>query len=457
MSDSESGLVGGDQDEVVEAPPSVEPPAAPSAGHALRAAGWGIADQGIYSLTNLGLTFLIAASVSAAEFGAFASVYVCYLVVYGLVDGSVGEVFTIEWSGTGRRRWTPALRAAAGATLVLALVVAVPSVVAALLVGGSFGEALLAFALVLPALLLQALWRTTFFAVGDPRGAVANDLVWAVAQLSALALVLTHGRDSVGWLVGAWGFGAVVGALVGLVQLRVLPNPLLARRWLTEHRALGLRFSGEFFVLYGSSQVVLLALGPLAGLAEVGALRAAQVLFGPVQALLLSMRFALRPIYVRTQAALPSRLPRVAAGTSAVLVVVCLGWGAALLVMPDGVGETLLGDSWDGARIIIPAMTMQVVALGALFGAFNGLRARADAAATLRIGVFTAVSGLVLGLAGGAAGGAQLAQWGISASVAVGGVRLWHRFLAGAGAGAGAGAAPPPGARPAAAEGRTPS
>jgi O-antigen/teichoic acid export membrane protein len=430
MSDSDAGLDDGEQEEVVEAPPSLEPPAAPSASHTMRAAGWGVADQGIYSLTNLGLTFLVASSVSAAEFGAFAAIYVCYLVVYGLVDGSVGEVFTIEYSGTRRSQWRPALRAAAGATLALSLVVTAACLLVIPFVGGSFGEALLAFALVLPALLLQALWRTAFFAAGDPRGAVANDLVWAVAQLGALALVLTDGRDSIGWLVGAWGFGALVGAVVGMFQLSVLPHPARAWAWLHEHHALGLRFSGEFFILYGSSQIVLLALGPLAGLAEVGALRGAQVLFGPVQALLLSMRFALRPIYVRTQSAAPGRLPRVAAVTSAALVVLCLGWGIALLAMPTEVGEALLGESWEGARVIIPAMTMQVVALAALFGPFNGLRARADASATLRIGAFTALSGLVLGLAGAATEGAQGAQWGVSVAVAVGGVRLWHRFLA---------------------------
>ena len=431
MSDSDAGLEDGAQDEVVEAPPSLEPPAAPSASHAVRAAGWGIADQGIYSLTNLGLTFLVASSVSAAEFGAFATIYVCYLVVYGLVDGSVGEVFTIEYSGTRRSQWQPALRAAAGATLTLALLVTIACLLVVPFVGGSFGEALLAFAVVLPALLLQALWRTAFFAVGDPRGAVANDLIWAVAQLGALAVVLTDGRDSIGWLVGAWGFGAVVGAVVGLFQLSVLPHPGRAWGWLHQHHALGLRFSGEFFILYGSSQIVLLALGPLAGLAEVGALRGAQVLFGPVQALLLSMRFALRPIYVRTESAAPDRLPSVAAVTSAALVVLGLGWGIALLLLPADVGEALLGDSWDGARVIIPAMTMQVVALAALFGPFNGLRARADASATLRIGVFTALTGLVLGLVGAELEGAQGAQWGVSVAVALGGVRLWHRFLTG--------------------------
>ena len=134
---------------------------------------------------------------------------------------------------------------------------------------------------------------------------------------------------------------------------------------------------------------------------------------------------------MRTESAAPERLPRVAAVTSAALVVLCLGWGIALLLMPADVGDALLGDSWDGARVIIPAMTMQVVALAALFGPFNGLRARANASATLRIGVFTALTGLVLGLAGAVLEGAQAAQWGVSVAVALGGVRLWHRFLAG--------------------------
>ncbi|OWY58720.1 hypothetical protein B7486_78455, partial [cyanobacterium TDX16] len=158
MSLSHPGGPEADPDEVVEAPPAMEPPAAPSAGHALVRAGWGIADQAIYSLTNLGLTFLVATSVGAEEFGAFASVYVSYLVVYGLVDGSVGEVFAVVYSGTRPARWRPALRAASGTVLLLAVAVAVPCALAAAALGGATGEALLAFAVVLPGLLLQALW-----------------------------------------------------------------------------------------------------------------------------------------------------------------------------------------------------------------------------------------------------------------------------------------------------------
>jgi O-antigen/teichoic acid export membrane protein len=416
--------------DVVDAPPAMEPPAAPSAGHALVRAGWGIADQAIYSLTNLGLTFLVATSVGAEEFGAFASVYVSYLVVYGVVDGSVGEVFAVVYSGTRPSRWRPALRAASGTVLLLAVAVAVPCALAATILGGATGEALLAFALVLPGLLLQALWRTAFFAASHPRGAVANDLVWAVSQLGALAVVLTAGHGSLGWLVGAWGVGALVGALVGMAQLRVIPHLGHARRWLAEHRHLGLRFSSEFLVLYGSSQVVLLALGPWAGLAAVGALRGAQVLFGPIQALLLSMRFALTPIFVRTEAAEPSRLPRLAATTSIALAGLGFLTGLLVLVLPTSVGEALLGDSWEGARTVVPAMTMQVVALGATFGAFTGLRARSEAATTLHVGVGTAISGLALGLAGVLLDGARGAQWGVSLAVAVGAVRLWHAFLA---------------------------
>ena len=420
----------GPHDDVVEAPPALEPPSAPSAGHALRRAGWGIADQAIYSLTNLGLTFLVASSVGADEFGAFASIYVAYLVVYGMVDGSVGEVFAVVYSGTRPDRWRPALRAASGTVLGVALAIALPCTFVAWALGGPTGEALLAFALVLPALLLQALWRTAFFAARPPRGAVANDLVWAVSQLSALALVLTSGRSSVGWLVGAWGAGALVGALLGMVQLRVVPHLHHARRWMAEHRHLGLRFSREFLVLYGSSQVVLLALGPWAGLAEVGALRGAQVLFGPIQALLLSMRFALTPIFVRTEAAAPERSARLAAAASSGLATIGLLSGLLVMALPSSVGEALLGDSWAGARTVVPAMTLQVVALGITFGAFTGLRARSQAATTLRIGVGTAISGLALGLLGVAVGGASGAQWGVSASVSVGAVRLWHAFLA---------------------------
>jgi O-antigen/teichoic acid export membrane protein len=416
--------------DIGEAPGS-ELPSAPSAGHALRSAGWAVADQGVYSLTNLVLTVLVATSVDAERFGAFSVVYVSYLVIYGLVDGSVAEVFTLQYSGTKPREWRPALAAASGAALALSLVVTGLCLALAAALGGPTGEALTAFAVVLPALLLQALWRSAFFAAGRPRDAVFNDMLWALAQVAAIAAVVTADPDpSVAALVGAWGVGALVGTIAGCIQLRVLPSPRGAVPWLREHSHLGLRFSSEFLVLYGSSQVVLLALGPWAGLAEVGALRGAQVLFGPIQALLLSMRFALLPVFVRTNRAEPGRLLPRAVVVSTALAAGALVWGLALFGLPDDIGEALLGDSWLGARAVIPAMALQVVALGALFGAFTGLRARAQAADTLRIGMGTATMGLVLGLAGAWSTGATGAQWGVSAAVAVGVVRLWHRFLA---------------------------
>lgn len=416
-------------DELVDAPAGAELPAAPTIGHAVRSAGWGVVDQGVYSLTNLVLTVLVATSVDAERFGAFAAVYATYLLVYGLVEGSVGNTFAVVYSGTPAARWRPALARAAGSAIVAGLVVGGASAAAGLLVGGPFGEAMVAFAAILPALLLQAVWRTAFFAVGEPRRAVVNDLLWAVSQLAALAVVLGLGHDEVAWLVAAWGAGAVVGALVGVVQLGVRPAPSGTVRWLREHRHLGLRFSGEFFVLYGSSQVVLLAIGPWAGLDEVGALRGAQVLFGPVQALLLSMRFALTPVFVRVRRSDPRRLVGAAVLASLALAGLALVWGLALLALPDAAGEALLGDSWAAARTVVPAMTFQVVALGTMFGPFTGLRAREDAAATLRIGTATAVGILVLGLLGADATGATGAQWGISAAVAVGATRLWYRFL----------------------------
>ena len=69
---------------------------------------------------------------------------------------------------------------------------------------GGIGPWLLTLAAMLPALLVQDVWRAAFFARSKPQGAFVNDLVWFAVLAAGVGLVesgvLTGGRAA----LGAW-------------------------------------------------------------------------------------------------------------------------------------------------------------------------------------------------------------------------------------------------------------
>ena len=63
-------------------------------------------------------------------------------------------------------------------------------------------------------------------------------------------------------------------------------------------------------------------------------------------------------------------------------------WGAALLLVPDRVGELVLGDVWNSASELIVPVTLGVAGAGLGTGAAAGLRALAAARRSLRCQLF---------------------------------------------------------------------
>ena len=91
--------------------------------------------------------------------------------------------------------------------------------------------------------------------------------------------------------------------------------------------------------------------------ALIGALRAAMTLLGPVNIVgFAASNFAVPELVKRR---LSRRgMVRAAIALSLVLVAVDAAWGGVLLLLPDPVGEALLGDTWHEARGVLLAMVV---------------------------------------------------------------------------------------------------
>ncbi|HYF46937.1 MAG TPA: hypothetical protein VD926_12045, partial [Acidimicrobiales bacterium] len=312
-------------------------------------------DQAFSSGTNLLITILVARAADVSAFGIFALVYAAVTVFQGSIDGLVCEPFAVIHSRRPDGSSRTDLARASGACLLLGGAGALVFAAVALPLPDARGL-LLAYAAILPALLLQSLWRFASFALGRPQTAVVNDLVWAVVQVAALAIVLAGGWDTPVTLVLAWGGGAAVAALVGCRQLGVLPDVRRAVAWVRETAHLGVRYAAEFLGTFGASQAALSVTGSLAGLGAVAQLRGAQVAYGPVTALANGVRVAGTPIAVRQQARGPTRLRLVVRAVGGGLAALVGVWTVLLLLLPDRAGDALVGDSWALAVDVLPAI-----------------------------------------------------------------------------------------------------
>lgn len=331
-----------------------------------RRAGWNVVDQGLSALTNVVLSLVVARSVDAEGFGAFSVAFLFFSLVIGVEQSVVGQPLAMRHSHETPEQRRATARLALGAAFAVGLLGSVLAACLAVVVGGAVAPALLALSSVMPFLVAQDAVRMAFFAWSRPRDAALNDAVWAVVQFAAIAVVVQAGGATSARMVLCWGGGAAVAALLGLAQLGALPAVRGALGWAGRHRDVAGFLLLEYVVGVGAFQGGLLLIGASLGLGDVGAIRAAQVLLGPVGILTTAaMTFGVPEVARRS--ALPPRTQRLAASASGAMVVAAALYLALLLLLPDVVGRGLLGDTWSGASsVLLPVGVASVVACAKL-------------------------------------------------------------------------------------------
>lgn len=379
-------------------------------------AGWTLADQLVASSTNALLSIVVARSVGALEFGAFALAFLVFAFVLGIVRALVTDPLLIAHAADEPEAQRTACARAAGASVVLGVAAGLACVLVGAVLGGATGDVLVALAAVLPGLLVQDAWRRAFFGLGRPQAAFVNDLVWSVLQFSCVLLLMTSGEPGVPLLLLGWGLSGGVAAALGCAQVGRWPRPVEGMRWLWGQRALGVRLGMDFLVSQGTFTLAMAVISATAGLAVVGAVRAAQVLLAPVQVLLLAVSSFVLPMLAtaREELARVRRLVRlVMAGAAGCTAAYCL----PLLVVPDSVGRRLLGASWSGADSVLPLLSAQMLLIAVATGPSLGLKALSLPSALLRVSLVQApvllvasVVGAELADAPGAAGGFVVAH-----------------------------------------------
>jgi O-antigen/teichoic acid export membrane protein len=396
--------------------------------HLVRLVGWGVADQALSSLTNFAVGIYIARSLATQDFGAFSLAFATYVLALNASRGLATDPLVVRYSGADVTSWRRAVAKSTGVAITVGLVAGACCVVVGLLLAGSTRTAFVALGMTLPGLLLQDSWRHAFFSARKGGQAFGNDLVWALSLLPLLGVVAATEQSGVFWFVMAWGGSATLAAFVGGIQARLVPRLSGVAGWLVQHWELGPRYLAENLSLSGASQLRLYGLGWIAGMAAVGALRAAELLLGPLNVLILGIGLIAVPEAARMVRRSARRLGRFCLLLSSVQAGVALIWGMALLLLPEALGVRLLGLSWQPASKLLLPVTITVAGNGFWVAALTGLRALGAAPRSLRAQGYSSAIYLVGALGGAAVAGAAGAAWGSAAATLVAAFVWWWQL-----------------------------
>jgi O-antigen/teichoic acid export membrane protein len=388
--------------------------------------GWGIADQGVSSITNFLVVFMVARSLGAIPFGAFSLAYVAYGFALNLSRGLSSYPLQVRYTGVDLAKWRKAVGESSGTALVTGIATGIIVLAAAAVLGGNTRVALFALGLTLPGLLLQDSWRYAFFAQGRGSQAFLNDTIWAAVQIPAMLALHHYNVRSVFWYIIAWAGAAVVAAAAGPLQTKVLPNLRGVRQWLVKHRDLGARYSASNLIASAAVQVRSSVVDGLLGLAVVGYVQAAGTLMGPFMVIFYGIGLVTVPEAVRILKKSPNRLPLFCMIVSVGLGVAALCWGGFLLVaLPRGLGNLMLGSIWRPTYVLVLPQVLAIVGGAFCSGASTGLGAMGAARRMLRAAVLSAIVALFCGVLGPVLGGAVGTMIGTLIGTWISALILW--------------------------------
>jgi O-antigen/teichoic acid export membrane protein len=395
-------------------------------GQIARRLSWGIADQGISSITNFAVSIYVARSLGDVQFGAFSLAYVTYPFVLNASRGLATDPLMVRFSAVSHQAWRRAVAECTGTALVVGLAAGVLVLAATSLLHGYARLAFLGLGVSLPGLMLQDSWRFAFFALGSGSRAFINDCVWAVTLVPGLIIVQRSGHANVFWFVLVWGMSATIAAAGGLLQAGVVPKITGTREWLSKQLDLGIRFFIEGTATSAGQQLRSYGVGFILSLAAVGYIQAANTIMGPIMILFLGMGLVTTPEAARILQRSPRRLPLFCMLVSAGLVFGGLVWGGILVVVfPRGLGQLMLGQIWRSTYPLAIPQTLYILGMCVVTGASAGLHALGAAQRSMRGMTIMSAMYLALGILGAVVDGTTGAVLGTAIASWSGAVLYW--------------------------------
>jgi O-antigen/teichoic acid export membrane protein len=256
---------------------------------ALPKSSWALADQALASATNFVTMVLIARVLSPAAFGAFALLYTALLFTTGFQSTVVTQphnVLGAVKNGHLYRRYTSSTAATqVGFAALIGGVILAAGVVTALL-GWSVAPLLFGLAAASAAWMTQEFVRRVLYTEGRFRGAFFNDLISYGGQTVMVAGLWRLDRLTDVSALYAIAATSALGVAVGVWQIRRSLIREFSRDDIRGNWHFGKWLAGAFIAYWFSSQLYLYLSALMLGTAATGTLKAAFVVLGPLNVLL---------------------------------------------------------------------------------------------------------------------------------------------------------------------------
>jgi O-antigen/teichoic acid export membrane protein len=378
---------------------------------------WNLVDQVVSSGNNFAIQIIVARSVSADDFGAFAIAFAVFSVTIGLLRTISTSPLAIRFSGADDAEFRRGGSAAVGTVLLSSIAICAVLVAASFLFGGSIRSCLLALGLILPGLMTQDAWRQTLFARLRPAAATVQDVLWGVLQLAAALLLLVNHVPTPAPFVLAWGGSALLAACVGVWQTGFWPRVTATMSWIREQFSLIKYMTPEYVIMHASTHLTTVLVSVVIGVAAAGSLRGGALLTAPSTMIAAGLVSFAIPEMSRRRARMTEKGWLTAATALSVpLAVFGIVWGSLFLLLPDAFGHALLRDSWEGTKsVLVPTIVGQIganLAVGPAAVMYATERAKTTIRLHTLLGVGMATFPWSLALVWGLPG----AAWGLGAA-----------------------------------------
>lgn len=404
------------------------PPTPPGriTGGLARRAMWSFGGQFLSSAGNFVVTVLALSVASRSDFAVFSVCLTSYLFLVLVLRALVSIPVTLLYSGPRDHSDDDSERAALGVGVAASLLASL----AVVLVGLAFDTGRSQFAILalgLPGLCFQDCVRYVAFARGTPAVAAASDGVWLTLQLVASLALLTADRATPGSLLAAWTAAGCAAGMVAACRLHLWPDFSGAFGWFRRHSQLWRRLLLECLITSGGFYAIYYGLVAVSGADQLGHLKAAQTLIGPVSVLLMGGAALGVPESVRTRGDGP-RLRRFTLRLSGALVAVTLVCGVVVFVTLPYFGPHLFPAAWRSARPLLPLLVLFNVFLGASTGPMSSIRALGATDWILRARTASTAGLLAIGLPAARLIGANGALLGLAVTESLLALAAWRQF-----------------------------
>lgn len=327
--------------------------------------GWAATDQVLSAISNVVVSLAVVRGGGLPALGRYQLAFATAMVALGFLRQLVSEPLL----ATPRGRSGAVDGRALGASAIFGVGVGLPVSLFGLAMSTPYVQLLGPTVL---ALCVQDTLRYVAYRTDRAVRAAGLDLVWVLSSLALWPVVVRGGSAAA---VGAWGLGAAISAVAGMIAQRLIPSDVASaiRWWWYEAKGFGGYLAAAALAYTVGTQAVSYGVAATLGEGALGQLRAALILFGPILMVQTAVGLVLVPRLVAQE---PEDGRPSTHRYAMMTVVVVIGLAVLLVVLDEPIASLLFGDAVGRPGPLYTAIAIHAVVLSLSAPYLSFLRAQ---------------------------------------------------------------------------------